>query len=558
MKRTISLRAANRTSEPRGLSPRTARRRDQPGGSPWVLLVALGLLLIAGLAAAQEDTRRLERTGEHTKHLTPNQVDSWIFQAEKGEVVTARVQTRDFDAVVKLVDASGTVLEERDDPGSSSSLAFRLKSSGEHRIQVHAFKHSGGGNYKLAVDRFSAGELHVGKDAGGRIGTDGRSHYRFEARPGQILVPRVEGQLGGVEILDPQGKRINGWENTATIKAKGEHFLRLHGRRGAAYRLTLLAAEEFDLELDKPQTRQIAPGGLHVWSFSGEPGQFRVVEVEGGRLLASQLLPAAKLDAERDRAILSRKAPALRLLPISSKGDRVRHAVVIGRKDRYQLQLLSQALRPVDYTLKMAAPSVPIAFGKPKDASLAVGGADFYRLEAKGGQLIVAELTSPSFDSFLRLFRADGQELASNDDGGEHLNSRISLLVPESGTYRVQVTSIGSGGGGPYQIQVLQRQVPDVAVGGRKTAKLGPGGRDLWSFAGRRGQSVFASVRSSQLDAVVEVLAPSGASLGRDDDGGVGSDCLLAVELPEDGRYTVLVTSKVGEGEYQLRLIDGK
>ena len=522
------------------------------------ICLGLLLLLIAGLVAAQEDTRRLEHTGEHTKHLTPNQVDSWIFQAQKGEVVTARVQTREFDAVVKLVDGSGTVLEERDDPGSSSSLAFRLRASGEHRIQVHAFKHSGGGNYKLAVDRFSAGELHVGKDVQGRIGPDGRSHYRFEARPGQILVPRVEGQLGGVEILDPQGKPTGAWENTATIKAKGEHFLRLRGRRGVAYRLTLLAAEEFDLELDKPQTRQIPPGGLHVWSFSGEPGQFRIAAVDGGRLLASRLLPAAKLDADRDRAILARQAPALRLLPVSSKGDRVRHAAVVGRKDRYQLQLLSRGLQPVTYTLKMADPSVPIAFGKPKSASLAVGGADFYWLEAKAGQFIVAELTSSSFDSFLRLFRADGEELIANDDGGEHLNSRINLLIPESGTYRLQAASVGDGGGGPYQLQLLQRQVPEITVGARKTAKLGPGARDLWGFAGRRGQSVFVSVRSSQLDAVVEVLAPSGASLGRDDDGGVGSDCLLAVELPEDGRYTVLVTSKVGEGEYQLRLIDGK
>jgi len=521
--------------------------------------MSLGLLLLlAGLAAGQEDTRRLERTGQHTKHLTPNQVDSWIFQARKGEVVTARVETRNFDAVVKLVDGSGTVLEERDDPGSSSSLAFRLKGSGEHRIQVHAFKHSGGGNYRLAVDRFSAGELHVGKDVGGRIGADGRSHYGFEARPGQILAPRVQGQLGGVEVLDPQGKPVGGWENTATIKAKGEHFLRLRGKRGVAYRVTLLAAEELVPELGKAQTRQIPPGGMDVWSFSGEPGQFRVAEVDGGRLLASRLVPAAKLDSKGERAILARHQPPLRLLRVWSKGHRACYAAILGRKDRYQLQLLSRGLEPVTYTLKVSDPSVPIDFGKPKAASLAVGGADFYRLEAKAGQFIVAELTSTSFDPFLRLFRADGEELVSNDDGGQHLNSRIDLLIPESGTYRLQVASVGDGGGGAYQLQLVQREIPEITVGARKTAKLGPGGRDLWRFTGRRGQSVFVSVRSSRLDAVVEVLGPSGASLGSDDDGGVGSDPLMAVELPEDGSYTVLVTSKAGEGEYQLRLIDGK
>lgn len=520
--------------------------------------LVLALLLTAGTAAAQENIRRLESTGQHTKHLTANQVDSWIFQAEKGEVVTARVETQEFDAVLALADGSGKVLIERDDPGSSSSLAFRLKTSGEHRIQVYAFRHSGGGNYALVVDRFSAGPIEVGKPTAGRIGADGRTHYGFEAQPGQILVPRVEGQTGGVEVLDPQGTPITGWESTATIKAKGEHFLRLRGQRGAAYRVTLLAAEQLDLALDKPQTRQIAPGGLEVWSFSGEPGQFRLVEVGGARLLVTRLLPALRPEGQPEQEILSRGASALRLLPVSSKGDWMRRAALIGRKDRYQLQVLSRALGPVDYTLKMADPSVPIDFGKLKDAALAVGGSDFYRVEAKAGQFLVADLDSSSFDPFLRLFRADGQELASDDDGGDHLNSRISLLVPESGTYRVQVASVGSGGGGAYQLRLVERQVPEVAVGGRKTAKLGPGGRDLWSFAGRRGQSVFVSVHSSQLDPVVEVLGPSGASLGRDDDGGVGSDSLLAVELPEDGRYTVVVTSKVGEGEYQLRLIDGK
>ena len=57
---------------------------------------------------------------------------------------------------------------------------------------------------------------------------------------------------------------------------------------------------------------------------------------------------------------------------------------------------------------------------------------------------------------------------------------------------------------------------------------------------------------------MVEILSPSGVSLGRDDDGGVHSDSLLAVDLPEDGRYTLIVTSKSGEGDYTVRLIDGE
>ena len=69
---------------------------------------------------------------------------------------------------------------------------------------------------------------------------------------------------------------------------------------------------------------------------------------------------------------------------------------------------------------------------------------------------------------------------------------------------------------------------------------------------------MLLSVRSSTCNPTVRLYSPEGVRLASDDDGGVGTYSLLAIELPKTGRYTIKVSSTRGTGEYTLRLIDGK
>ena len=94
----------------------------------------------------------------------------------------------------------------------------------------------------------------------------------------------------------------------------------------------------------------------------------------------------------------------------------------------------------------------------------------------------------------------------------------------------------------------------------RSVRKLGAvelNSTDYWAFTGTESRSVLLSVRSSVCNPTVSLYGPEGVRLASDDDGGVGSDSLLAVELPKAGRYTIRVSAKQGAGEYTLRLIDG-
>ena len=67
----------------------------------------------------------------------------------------------------------------------------------------------------------------------------------------------------------------------------------------------------------------------------------------------------------------------------------------------------------------------------------------------------------------------------------------------------------------------------------------------------------LVSVRSSDFEPTVSLRSPDGVQLAADDKGSAATGTLLAIKLPQTGRYTVWVGSRRGAGGYTMRLIDG-
>src|SRR5688572_18939276 len=92
------------------------------------LLALIALPLLAFPARAQEGVRDL--TGaQNSKFLTPNQLDRWLFEGEKGETIIAHLVSKDFDPILGLARTGAKEekpLVEVDDSGSESRFAFRL------------------------------------------------------------------------------------------------------------------------------------------------------------------------------------------------------------------------------------------------------------------------------------------------------------------------------------------------------------------------------------------------------------------------------------------------
>ncbi len=255
-----------------------------------------------------------------------------------------------------------------------------------------------------------------------------------------------------------------------------------------------------------------------------------------------------RIEREGDR-------PEIQFLPVASRGGRLRYAAVLGREGRYQLQLL--AATPTSYKLTMRDPSVPITLGKDVADNLPVGGAAFYSFQAAPGQLFQANLGSQKFVPVLRLYDQHGGLVGSSGDDADGLEGRLTHMVVAKGLYRLQVSSLGDGGGGDYRLALTETKLKELPIGGRGTGTVQPGATDYWAFPGKSGQTVFLNVRSDAFEPVVSLRSPDGVLLATDNRGSTATGSLFALKLPRTGRYTVWISSRRGAGEYKVRLIDG-
>lgn len=72
------------------------------------------------------------------------------------------------------------------------------------------------------------------------------------------------------------------------------------------------------------------------------------------------------------------------------------------------------------------------------------------------GATYTIDLQSKAFDSYLRLEDSTGKELASDDDGGGNLNSRIVFTPTKQDKYRIIITTFQGGQTGDYTLLIRQ------------------------------------------------------------------------------------------------------
>jgi hypothetical protein len=81
-----------------------------------------------------------------------------------------------------------------------------------------------------------------------------------------------------------------------------------------------------------------------------------------------------------------------------------------------------------------------------------------YTIHLEQGQKYQIDLMSDQFDTYLFLLNDAKKLLASDDDGGEGLNSRLFFSPPQTGMYRIQASCFGGTATGRYSLIV--RKLP--------------------------------------------------------------------------------------------------
>jgi hypothetical protein len=80
-----------------------------------------------------------------------------------------------------------------------------------------------------------------------------------------------------------------------------------------------------------------------------------------------------------------------------------------------------------------------------------------WALEGRGGETYTIDLMSDDYDCYLYVVGPGMLNPRTDDDGGEGLDSRLTVTLPEDGTYRIVASALSLTGSGDYSLRVTGR-----------------------------------------------------------------------------------------------------
>ena len=193
---------------------------------------------------------------------------------------------------------------------------------------------------------------------------------------------------------------------------------------------------------------------------------------------------------------------------------------------------------------------------------------DDVEFEALAGWTVVVAMSSyyAAPDPYLLLLDSQCDVVAEDDNGWGGDNAFVEFTVPADDVYTIVATSALPMETGYYTLQIAERSEPGArclhdfwtATCGETNsnfglssgdAEEGPRGAGYYyddvEFEGAAGETVTVTMDSWDFDTYLYLLDPACQVLMENDDrGGQTSNSGLSVQLPADGAYTMVFTSK--------------
>ncbi|NHN46774.1 hypothetical protein G9464_04080 [Halostella sp. JP-L12] len=201
--------------------------------------------------------------------------------------------------------------------------------------------------------------------------------------------------------------------------------------------------------------------------------------------------------------------------------------------------------------------------------------------EVASDQAVTIEMSSDEADPVFGVADSTGAVVASDDDGGDGLDSRL-VAFPASADeeYTIVATSYGGSVGFEYELSVQEADASDgrdlrsIEIGETATGEIDHGDPESDRFNGYfepvslradGGETVSIEMTAADGDTYLYLLDPAGSVIAQDDDGaGSLNSRIEYAELSDAGEYTVVAGGFQTNGffEYELSVqeaqVDGR
>ena len=423
------------------------------------------------------------------------------------------------------------------------------------------------------------GAIQPGEMEKGVLPLNGEDVWTFDAQEGQYATIGLDavdsdGLDTYLELYDEDGIVIaeddDGGMGTDSLifdfqfDASGVYYIHVSAYSGAGdYRVSLEIADASsgggEIEFGETVEAMLRGGGEHEWEFSGSEGdEIRIAmnATEGDLDCYLELYSpdGDQLFYDDDSGQALNALIDYFVLPEDGL-YRIVASDLSGESGEYELDL-EMAQLEVEGNL------VP---GQAAAATLELAERHHWLFEGEAGDIVNISLASDDddLDTYLELYAPSGEQVTTDDDGGEGSSAAIwEFELPHTGTYRVVARGYNEEESGDYTItlEMVELEIVGTLVYDQETsATLEPGRRHHWLFEGEAGDMVDISMVSvdGDMDTYLELYDPDGEQVVTDDDSGGNSNAaILEFALPQTGTYRVVARSFSGgqAGDYTITL----
>lgn len=337
----------------------------------------------------------------------------------------------EFDSYLRFESSDGTQLDANDDGGEglNSKIVFRAEKEDVYKVIATTFA-GGVGAYTLTVKEI------VGKQPGVRpapVQVGKLVRPLPIPLPGQVAQPGPVALPEGTKFKAPTDKpfeaqgQIDDNSPKDPVRGRTAAFFTVTLEPGTAYRIDH-ASDDFD---------------AFLWVADAK-GKMLDQNDDSNGTLNSQIIFFAPEKGE------------YRIVATSLGGGRGAFNLTVTAEGKFLTPDAKKTFEPekAGKTLTIGGRLVAT---DPLDRVQAQSHCHVHQFKMPAGKTFVVDLISGSMDAFLRIEDEQGNELASDDDSGEGLNSRIAFTPPAAGTFRIIATSLSRATGG-YMLKVAEQQ----------------------------------------------------------------------------------------------------